>query len=258
MNFSDDSDVTIVITSCNRFDLLNQTLVSLDNYVNYPIKKIIIIEDSGSEQVSNAVPDSLKKNTQIIVNKEKLGQLASIDKAYEFVDTEYIFHCEDDWEFYRPDFIFESREILMSRRDIVLVRLRSFYYDIKQYYPFHYLEDRQKEKGIAFYQLKSTNPEWQGFSFNPGLIRKCDYLEVAPYDRFESAPKGESNISKEFDKLGFQTVLLENDACAHIGFGSHVLSDSERANAARKKNIRQFKYIFLFILGLIIGYLLRI
>jgi hypothetical protein len=33
----------------------------------------------------------------VIVNKKRMGQLFSIDKAYSVVDTEYIFHCEDDW-----------------------------------------------------------------------------------------------------------------------------------------------------------------
>ena len=33
----------------------------------------------------------------VLVNKKRMGQLFSIDKAYSLVTTEYIFHCEDDW-----------------------------------------------------------------------------------------------------------------------------------------------------------------
>lgn len=258
MNFSEASDVTIVITSCNRFDLLQKTIESLDDFAQYPIKKVIIIEDSGSKAVCEVVPESWRVHTEVIINTDKLGQLASIDKAYESVDTNFIFHCEDDWEFYRPGFIGESREILLDRKEIVLVRLRSFYYDIKQRYPFHYLGQRGKEKGIAFYQLKSTDPDWQGFSFNPGLLRKSDYLRVAPYGRFESSSRGESQVSNEFNDLGLNVVVLENDACAHIGFGSHVLVESEKKVAARKKKIRQYRYVFLFLIGLVIGYYLSV
>ena len=34
---------------------------------------------------------------EVLVNKKRMGQLFSIDKAYSIVATEYIFHCEDDW-----------------------------------------------------------------------------------------------------------------------------------------------------------------
>ena len=46
-----------------------------------------------------------KIEKKIIYNDVNIGQCKSIDKAYELVDTEYIFHCEDDWEFTSPNFI---------------------------------------------------------------------------------------------------------------------------------------------------------
>ena len=39
-------EVTLVITSAGRFDLLKETLDSFFEYNTYPIKKIIITEDS--------------------------------------------------------------------------------------------------------------------------------------------------------------------------------------------------------------------
>ena len=39
-------EVSLVITSCGRFDLLKKTLDSFFEKNTYPIKKIIIIEDS--------------------------------------------------------------------------------------------------------------------------------------------------------------------------------------------------------------------
>lgn len=253
MLFSEKSDVTIVITSCGRFDLLKRTLESLDKYIDYPIKKVIITEDSGSDDVYLAVPNNLKKNTEIIVNKVKLGQLASIDAAYKFVQTPYIFHCEDDWEFYRYQFIIDSLEVLNNYKEVDVVRLRSFYYDIAPHYPFHFLGDREVINKVAFYELGSTDPLWKGFSFNPGLRRMVDYKKVAPYARFESSSKGESGISIESSNLNMRTVLLENDACSHIGYGNHVLTGSERYIQAKKKKVRQFRYAALFLLGLFIG-----
>lgn len=34
---------------------------------------------------------------KVILNSEKLGQIASIDKAYGEVTTKYVYHLEDDW-----------------------------------------------------------------------------------------------------------------------------------------------------------------
>jgi len=253
MLFSEKSDVTIVITSCGRFDLLKRTLESLDKYVDYPIMKVIITEDSGSDDVHLTIPNNWKENTEIIVNKVKLGQLASIDAAYKMVQTPYVFHCEDDWEFYRYQFITDSLEVLNNYKEVDLVRLRSFYYDIAPHYPFHFLGCREVINKVAFYELDSKDALWKGFSFNPGLRRITDYEKVAPYARFESSSKGESSISVELSNLNMRTVLLENDACSHIGYGDHVLVDSERLVQAKKKKVRQFRYIGLFILGIVIG-----
>ena len=41
-----NDEVSLVITSCGRFDLLEETLDSFFKYNTYPIKKIIITEDS--------------------------------------------------------------------------------------------------------------------------------------------------------------------------------------------------------------------
>ena len=102
--FSEDSEVTVVITSCGRFDLLKKTLDSFFTFNTYPVKKVIITEDSGDDGVYTAIPEEYKNYFTIIVNKPKLGQIRSIDKAYSLVDTDYIFHCEDDWDFYRDGF----------------------------------------------------------------------------------------------------------------------------------------------------------
>ena len=43
--------ITLVVTSCNRFDLLVQTLNSFFSKNTYNLDKIIIIEDSGRKKI---------------------------------------------------------------------------------------------------------------------------------------------------------------------------------------------------------------
>jgi hypothetical protein len=50
-----------------------------------------------------------KDDVLIIINPRNLGQINSIDRGYSNVDTKYIFHLEDDWEFYDYGFIEKSK-----------------------------------------------------------------------------------------------------------------------------------------------------
>src|SRR5437879_124643 len=98
MRLTMDSDVTVVITSCGRQDLVEVNVDSFLKFNTYPIRQFIITEDSGIPGIN----DKLKRKYSAlpitwIEPGEKRGQLACIDDAYSRVETKYIFHCEDDW-----------------------------------------------------------------------------------------------------------------------------------------------------------------
>jgi GT2 family glycosyltransferase len=95
-----EPQITFVVTSCGRFDLLAQTLDSFLRFNRAPIARYALVEDSGDEAVRDVVAEA-GPSFDVLVNKERLGQLRSIDRAYETVTTPYIFHCEDDWRFLR-------------------------------------------------------------------------------------------------------------------------------------------------------------
>lgn len=250
-SFSKDSDVTVVLTSCGRFDLLKTTIETFLQFNSYPVRKFIITEDSGKEEVYNVIPKGLESYFSVIINQPALGQTKSIDLAYSMVDTEYIFHCEDDWEFYRSGFIEDSLNILKSNSQILQVWLRDFYHDIKVHCSFHYLGSRKTEENAVFYKVESTKSDWQGFSFNPGLRRLKDYQLVESYQKFES----EKALSKKYAELGFYAVILENSAVAHTGWGKHVEDVREKKKKRSKKKKHQWITIGVGIVAFLIGYL---
>lgn len=252
-SFSVDSDVTVVITSCGRFTHLTATIKSFLNTNTYPIKRIIITEDTGSEEISHCIPEEIKPFTDIIINKKKLGQIKSIDKAYSKVDTKYIFHCEDDWNFYRPGYIEDSLQILQSNSNILQVWLRSFYHDISIHSPYHFLGERESIGQNHFYRINSDKKEWQGFSFNPGLRRLSDYKIISTYDSFPS----EKALSMHYAAKGYYAVILENDAVLHTGFGQHVEDPREKIKKTKKKLRRQLTYILLSVIAFGLGYILH-
>lgn len=217
-------DYTIVLTSCGRFDLLRETLVSLFELLDIAPTRTIVIEDTGDEQVRHAV-NGLKYPVDVVLNNPQLGQMMAIDKAYALVTTPYIFHCEDDWAFLRSGFVTESVEILEACPDASMVGLR----------PRHELNPLIRDmpemqvRGIACFSLDPTrHPEYFSHSFNPGMRRLVDYQRLGPY-----APKGrEEDISYLFKKAGFRIYNLEIPAVRHIGDGRHV-DDPTQSKRAR-------------------------
>lgn len=253
MQFSDQSDITLVVTSCGRFDLLKRTLESFDQFNTAAIREVFITEDAGDDAVRLAVPKHWHGHCHFLINRPKLGQLASIDLAYESVQTPYIFHCEDDWAFYRPGFVEDSKAVLEQRPDILQVWLRNYVYDLQVHSPYIHLGPREVIGGVPCYPLLSDKPEWQGFSLNPGLRRMKEYRLCAPYAGFE----GEKGLSKRYAQLNLAAVTLEGDAVLHTGFGLHVATSGERLTKARRKRRERIKLAAMLILGVGIGWLIH-
>ncbi len=252
--FSQESDVTVVITCCGRIALLKATLDSFFKYNTYPIKQIIITEDAGDKAVYSVIPNELKAYFTIIMNEEKLGQIRSIDKAYGLVDTPYIFHCEEDWQFYRKGFIEDSKTLLASNTAIYQVWLRSFYHDIQRDYPFHSLGEEMTVNGVTAHRLLSSRSKWQGFSFNPGLRRRSDYRAIkGGYTSFLGDEKEninvESALSQHMKSVGAFAAILENDAVLHIGYEQGIASIKEKWKKIKRKTSLFIYSAIVFYLG---------
>ena len=175
-------EVTVVITSYDRADLLKITLDSFIKYNTYPIKKFIIIEDSGKKEINNFCKKDYKNEKfELIYNETNIGQVESIDKAYSRVKTKWIFHCEEDWCFIKKGFIEESFKIFKKEGSkLFTVWLRP--YDClghpivtsgKQDYNYMHKSYTYVYKGIAH--------SWCGFTFNPGLRTTKNALLLHPY-----------------------------------------------------------------------------
>ena len=265
MIFSESSNVTLVITSCNRFKLLRETLDSFEKNNTYPIKEVIIIEDSGYEEIKNIIPNSWLDHTKILINKVNLGQIKSIDLAYSHVKTDYIFHCEDDWFFYRKGFIEDSLQILEADQSVLTVWLRDIEKDVIKHYQYHSVSNKNNINSIEFYTLESTSSQWRGFTFNPTLKRMEDYKKVSTYMRpYMKAIEVESFLSQFYELMGMRTAILGCSAVKHIGWDEHITTEEERqihsqkkqAKARYKKKLKRNYSLIGFFVGLIIGFIL--
>ncbi|MEM6272770.1 MAG: glycosyltransferase [Bacteroidota bacterium] len=206
-------EITLAVTSCGRFDLLRHTLDSFLRHNTYPIARKIIIEDSGVPDTCRQIFDTYDEEFEVIFNFPKLGHIHSLDRLYGTIETPYIFHCEDDWEFTQPGFIEKSLEVLRRRPEVVMVTLRAL----------HDTMGHPVEEPVYDDLYRLVTPDhlgvWSGFSLNPGLRRLSDYHLVAPYAQHGLS---EADIAAEYKRRGFRGAILLERYVVHIGDGRHV------------------------------------
>jgi glycosyltransferase involved in cell wall biosynthesis len=209
------NDVTMVLTSCNRLDLLEKTILSIPKLTLNKIPKKILIDDSADQNCFEKLKKENKNGYLIewtlLLNEEKLGQPGSIDRAYSEVKTKYVFHCEDDWYFEDGNFIDRSLPILEKYDNILQVTFRS---DSP-----HPVCDDVYEEGtdFEFEVLVPGYNGWPGFTYNPNLFRFSAYEEIKPI-----VGKTEKDVGLIYKDKELFTVALKHRTVSHIGDGRHV------------------------------------
>lgn len=210
-------EVTAVCTSCNRPDLLEKTLDSFFKYNTYQLSAFHVIDDSGMVGCN----DHLKKKFPSVnfwYNEVNLGQVKSIDKMYGYVTTPYVFHLEEDWEFYKEGFIEAALKVIDVEKCIcAIVRDPN---DSKHptvpptYKIFGGLQVRRLQWGF--------DGHWHGFTFNPSLKKMKDY----PEDGYASIGR-ELDLSKYYYEKEYFAFIFNEGYCRHAGWGRHVTDVGE-------------------------------
>jgi len=213
-------DVSVVVTSYNRPDLLKRTLESFNNAIQYDFGPKIVIDDFSSLEFTDEIREVCKScGFTYIGMPYKCGQLKCIDSAYRAIRTPYIFHCEDDWLFEnnsetKHNLIDNMKQLLEYDNDAVVILARK---DC----PLGSINQvKQTHNGIGYYQHNLWwNGQWGGYTLNPGLIRKSDY--ETHINSFYNHFTDESKVSVYYLKLGKYILNLdETQQCYyHIGEG---------------------------------------
>lgn len=217
MNLVDD--ITFVLTSCCRNDLLHKTIESFLCNNTTDLKHFLMIEDGTDKKKQQEIIARWGKRFQIIIEGHR-GHLPSVDRVYQEVKTKYVFHCQDDWDFYRKgNFVQESYNILEEFPNIGLVWIRRD----DNPHPLQ-PEVHSTRSGVKFQKVvpgweygrdgEYVETGWFGFSFNPGLRRLSDYQKMAPLAPY----KAERHVNHAFRDLGLETAVLMQDYVRHIGW----------------------------------------
>ncbi|MCI4661181.1 MAG: hypothetical protein MRY63_05080 [Neomegalonema sp.] len=213
----------VALTSCGRFDLLRATVASLLTHLESAPRAFVIVEDSGKgEEAAAALAEfepQLGRPFTWLVNDQRQGQMRALERLYDAIGAEYVFHCEDDWLFTRGGFLAPSFRLLKARPDASLVSLRAREQmnRLLANAPSLVL-DPQNNPVEYFEQDPGLHPEYFGYSFNPGLRRLSDLGRIGRLSQYSD----EAEVSLAFKQAGFRIVNLEWPAVEHIGDGRHV------------------------------------
>jgi hypothetical protein len=222
---SGDDRVTVVLTSCGRQDLLERTIDSFYAFNTAPIAEFIVIEDGPGHVNAPLTSKYNDRSIRWLATEKRVGQIAAIDYAYAHVHSPYVFHLEDDWEFYRAGFIEKSMIILSVVPDCLQVWIRAV--DDTNGHPL--VPSSEVANGLRYRRLQfGFKDTWHGFSFNPGLRRMADYLLLGRYSWFTPS-KGwaaEALLSAIYKELGFFAAILTDDDgrgyVKHLGWSRSV------------------------------------
>lgn len=208
--------ITVIVTSCGRFDLLEKTLQSFFELNTYPIFEFHIHEDCAESENTGWVK-ILKERYPFMkwhFAKERRGLAASLDYLMSQVKTEYVLGLENDWHFEgNKNFIQDGITLMDSLPDIDQVWFRSSTDHT------HKLSSN-KYYGDIPYKLVLKQGDWGGLSWNPRLIKLSTYKVLFPNGYSEYGD--EIDCSKHVEKLGYTAVSLVHSACKHIGYGRHT------------------------------------
>jgi GR25 family glycosyltransferase involved in LPS biosynthesis len=251
--------VTFTITSCKRFNLFEKTINSFLNCCE-DIKKIdtwLCIDDNSCEQDRIKMKEKYPFFTFYFKKIEEKGHPQSMNIIRNLVKTPYIFHIEDDWQFFeKKHFISECIEVLGSDNKIGQCLINKNYAEVVddihieggffnktpnglRYFIHEYTPD---EKSQIEFNSKHKNAKhcsyWSHFSFRPSLLKKSVLDIIGEYN--QNISHFELEYSQRYVNNGYVSAFLESIYCLHIGRLTSQRFDKSIPNAYELNNEFQF------------------
>lgn len=214
-----DSDVTVVCTSCGRWACLHETLSSFFRKNSYPVRAVLVAEDSGRQWMADKIRRHFPQVTLLFDGQCK-GQDARVRELWAHAVTPFVFHMEDDWSFVHPFFIEKSRVLLENDASLLNVWLRDI--DDTNLHPLE--PELHSCGGLLYWKLSwGHNEVWNGFTWNPTLMRRS---VVGPAIAAQSealshaALEREMSLSVHFRELGMTSAIFPGGSVVHTGYFS--------------------------------------
>jgi hypothetical protein len=204
----------MLVTSCNRHDLLKTTLESFYAVCDIEPQELIIFEDSETPKPA-FLDDFIWKQRGLrwIAGGERRGQAFACAKLIQEAKFDYVFWCEDDWLFQNrtSSFIRESKAILDAHPSVIMVSLRGN----TGWHPI-------VKDGDLWTPQRYWRGVWGGWAWNPGLRRLKDCRGIFSRLGGQIGKDGlthEEVLSKSLLDEGRFIADLNRPVITHIGGG---------------------------------------
>jgi len=210
--------------------MLLRFLNSLFSNLQYKVREVVVAESSGILNV-NANVKAIYPFLTYLEGTKRLSQVHNIDNAYSHVvfpsqneqqqpqqrqqqrqqekKVEYILHAEEDWEILRPVPVQKSIDVLRADPNVSVVVLCAPY---PLGSDFHHIEEWPAGQtagigGMGLMKLE-TAYGWGHFTWNPGLRRVSDFLNITKgsYSRWDGSWKSNQEFKDETMKAGVPWV----------------------------------------------------
>ena len=250
--------ITFTITTCKRFDLFEKTMNSFLNCCS-DINKIdswLCVDDNSSDEDKKKMTEKYPFFTFYFKNVNEKGHPRSMNIIRSMVKTEFIFHMEDDWQFYeKKNYISECLEVIESDNKIGQCLINKNYSETPhnntvgglfnktvsglRFFIHEYTPDAQSQQDFnKKYNYSMNCSYWPHFSFRPSLLRKNILNIIGPYDEYIS--HFEMDYANKYVKEGYISAFLEGTYCLHIGRLTSQRTDKNIKNAYDLNNEIQF------------------
>jgi GR25 family glycosyltransferase involved in LPS biosynthesis len=251
--------ITFTITSCKRYDLFCRTMNSFTNCCKdiHLIDEWFCIDDNSSEEDREKMQKEYPFFTFYFKTSEEKGHPQSMNIIRNHVSTPYIFHMEDDWQFFeRRNYISECLEVLGQSSSIGQCLINKNYAEIASHHDIKGGIFKTTSSGLRYYihefcpteELKKTFSEkygnvkccsyWPHFSFRPSLFRTRIFQELGEFN--EKVSHFEMDYSSRYVNKGYTSAFLEGVYCIHIGRLTSERDSKEKLNAYDLNNEAQF------------------
>jgi hypothetical protein len=217
----DTASVTPVLTSCGRFDLLEQTVQSF--FEHFETDRLIVSDDSlrfgEAAAFANAYPQIEMRSCW-----ERLGRLRAIDALYGTLRTPYVFHLEDDWCFTGDANLDDVCDYLDARPDVSVVCV-GWRPDAR--YAGKAKTDTFRGHDYRVWDL-DAHPRRFSYTFNPAVARTALWRQIGPFAKFHH----EEGLSAFCKARGMRIAMLERPIAYHLGDRLHAYDRFEAHHAS--------------------------
>jgi len=248
-----DKKITITMTMCKRYDLFYNTVSSFINCCEdiELVDEWIVVDDNSDSVDRNKALVDFPFIKFVWKNKDDKGHPRSMNIIRQLVKTPYIFHIEDDWNFYRREkYLSICMDIIESNSSYGQCLLNRSYgertqcYDIACPNPMKFSKNNNRYYEHAYYTENNTVlPKknctyWPHYSLRVGLTKKEVFDNVGLFN--ESTDHFEMDYANRYTNKGYKTVFMDNIYCYHSGRCTFERGDKNLKNAYDLNNENQF------------------